>query len=273
MTTDAGSYEFEDDPDTAVELERLKRQAEFARPLERRLLNAAGLRQGMTALDMGCGPGLVAVEMADLVGSSGSVTGVDISDTLLATARRYATACGADHIQFQRGNVYELDLPKNHFDFAYTRFFVQHLERPGDALDNIRRVLKPGGTLCVLDIDDGWLSLVPEPAVYAEFNRRSMAGQAAKGGDRHVGRKLGRHLQKAGFVDAAVDIVPVTSAQLGMEVFLDLAISPKWKMTAPDQRDLAHREYQEICELVKDPHAWGFLGLFLAMGTVPASTE
>ncbi|CAM2070174.1 hypothetical protein SCOR_32665 [Sulfidibacter corallicola] len=65
----------------------------------------------------------------------------------------------------------------------------------------------------------------------------------------------------------------ITSAQLGMEVFLDLAISPKWKMTAPDQRDLAHREYLEICELAKDPQAWGFLGLFLAMGTVPASVE
>lgn len=271
MVGDAGSYEFDSLPGGEVELKRLARQAAAMAPLERRILAEAGLAAGQRALDIGCGPGLVSQLMAEQVGDQGSVVGVDISETLLEQARTFAKLQGVSGIHFQQGSVYDLQVENASFDFAYARLFLQHLAKPLDALKQIVPKLRPGGRLAVVDIDDGWLSLVPEPECYARFHQRSTAGQAANGGDRFVGRKLGRYLQKAGLAQVAVTILPLSSAVFGMEAFLDVAVSPKWKMTAEAAREQAFQDYQTLRALLDDPHAWGFLGLFVATGCVAPS--
>ncbi|CAM2010241.1 methyltransferase domain-containing protein [Acanthopleuribacter pedis] len=263
---EAGSYAFDALPESEAELRRLQRQARELAPVEQKIFQLAGLREGDRALDIGCGPGLVSVLLANYVGAGGSVAGVDISETLLTQARAYAESQQAETVTFQHGSVYDLNLDGPAFDFVYARLFFQHLAKPADALAQIVSHLRPGGRLCIVDIDDGWLSLVPEPEVYARFHENSVAGQAAVGGDRFVGRKLGRYLQQAGLVDVAVTILPMSSAVFGMETFLDVAVSPKWKMTAETQREQAHRDYQTLRALIDDPHAWGFLGLFVATG-------
>lgn len=269
MVREAGSYEFDSDPDTEQELKRLQRQAAAIEPLERRILGGAGLGIGDRALDIGCGPGLVSTLMARMVGTDGAVLGVDISETLLNSARALAATDRLENLQFQHGSVYDLQLNSAPFDFAYARLFVQHLAKPLDALQQVVPYLRPGAKLCIVDIDDGWLSLVPEPEVYERFHQRSVAGQAANGGDRFVGRKLGWYLQEAGFSDVDVTILPLSSAVFGMDAFLDVAVSPKWKMTAEADRDQARADYEAMRSLVEEPHAWGFLGLFVATGRIP----
>lgn len=265
MKKDAGSYQFDAMPNMDTELARLKQQAQLAAPLERNILKIAGLGEGFTALDMGCGPGLVSVEMAILVGAKGSVLGVDISENLLGVGERYADQEEVNNVTFQLGNAYELDLPDSHFDFVYARMFVQHLEKPQVAMAELRRILKPGGILCIMDIDDAMTVLEPEPPEFAAYQKAALEGQKKVGGDRHVGRKLFGYLREQGLEDVTITPVPITSDQLSMPAFLEVGFS--FKRHIPEDSDKAAKEWQAIQAFcLGNPASWGCLNLFVAVG-------
>ena len=83
----AGAYVF---GSSAAEITRLNELAELLQPSTRQVLREAGITDGMTVLDIGCGPGSVAFLNAELVGRAGSVTGIDRDPAMLATARAHA---------------------------------------------------------------------------------------------------------------------------------------------------------------------------------------
>lgn len=261
----AGSYAFGSFDENQKELARLKQQAAASEAMERGILTRAGLRPGMNVLDMACGPGVVSGLMANMVGD-GSVTGVDLSEHLLGEARDAAADAGLDNVRFQQANVYELDLPEAQFDFAYARFLFQHLEHPQKALAAASRVLKPGGVLAILDIDDDWLSLYPEPETFTSFTRRAAEAQQSRGGDRHIGRKLGTLLTRAGYTEVGVEVTTVTSADLGMKNFLDITTGFKLEQLSERQKLLGAEEEAEIRKIADNPEAWGFAAVFVATG-------
>lgn len=261
----AGSYAFGGFSENQDELARLKRQAAIVGELERRVLRDAGLQPGMRVLDLACGPGIVTTLLAEAV-QPAEVIGVDLSEDLLREARTHAAAAAASNVRFQQGNVYELDASLGQFDFIYTRFLFQHLADPQKALAAIRSRLAPRGRLCILDIDDEWLTLYPEPAGFRSFTTQAARGQAANGGDRNVGRKLGGLLQDAGLQEVDVQVTTVTSKQLGMRNFLDITTGFKKEQVPADHREQAQAELAEIYGLVDQPHAWGYVGVFMATG-------
>lgn len=266
--TAAGSYAFGSFDENQKELDRLKQQAAAANALERSILSRAGLRVGMNVLDMACGPGVVSCLMADMVGD-GRVTGVDLSDDLLGEARAAASDAGLDNVRFQQANVYELDLEPNQFDFIYARFLFQHLEHPQKALAAALKVLKPGGVLAILDIDDDWLKLYPEPESFTSFTKRAAEAQQTRGGDRHIGRKLGTLLSRNGFGGVGVFVDTVTSAHLGMSNFLDITTGFKLEQLSDREKLLGAGEEAEIRKIADDPDAWGFAAVFVATGSKP----
>ena len=87
----AGGYVF---GSSAAEITRLNELAELLQPSTRQVLREAGITDGMTVLDIGCGPGSVAFLNAELVGRAGSVTGIDRDPAMLATARAHALSSG-----------------------------------------------------------------------------------------------------------------------------------------------------------------------------------
>lgn len=266
--TNAGSYAFGKFHENSEELTRLKSQAGAAQALEQQILNGCGLQPGMKVLDLACGPGIVSCLLARLVGD-GHVTGVDLSDDLLSEARATAAQQGLNNLQFSQGDVYKLDLPDNSFDFIYARFLFQHLEHPGRALAEARRVLKPGGLIAIADVDDNWLTLYPEPASFRSFTERAAQVQAKRGGDRTVGRKLGAKLVESDFASVQVGVYTVGSAELGMKGLLDLTTGFKYQQLAAEDKELAVKEKSEIYSLLDHPNAWGFVGIFVATGQKP----
>ncbi|MCB1734536.1 MAG: methyltransferase domain-containing protein [Gammaproteobacteria bacterium] len=266
--TAAGSYAFGSFDENQKELDRLKQQAAIATALERQLLSRAGLREGMDVLDMACGPGIVSCEIARMVGN-GRVTGVDLSPDLLKEAQAAADAAGLTNLRFQQANVYELDLGEAQFDFIYARFLFQHLEHPERAFEAALRTLKPGGILAILDIDDDWLTLFPEPETFTSFTQRAAQAQQARGGDRHVGRKLGTLLARNGFDQVGVFVHTVTSADLGMRNFLDITTGFKLEQLSDEQKQLGQAEEAVIRQISDDPEAWGFAAVFVATGHKP----
>jgi ubiquinone/menaquinone biosynthesis C-methylase UbiE len=115
------------------------------------LIAAAGAQPGQRVLDVGCGTGYFARLLGHAVGPEGLVVGVDASPEMISYASRRAGR--ATNCQFQVGTAESLSFPAEHFDVVVSSLFMHHL--PEDlqvtALREMRRVLRPGGTLLVAD--------------------------------------------------------------------------------------------------------------------------
>ncbi|WP_438982522.1 class I SAM-dependent methyltransferase [Vulcanococcus sp.] len=264
----AGSYDFNALGTASGELDRLQLQARRSAELERSLLLQMGLQDGQDVLDLACGPGVISRLIAE-THSASRVTAMDLNGDLLAAARQEAAAAGLQRITFVQGDVYAPPLEPGRFDFIYARLLFQHLEDPLRALQAVRALLKPGGKLCIMDIDDAWLTLVPEPKGFRAFTKAAAQAQARQGGNRNIGRELGRLLEAADFSDVEVHVETVSSRQLGMRAFLDITLGFKRLLLAGDELDAAASTLAAADALVDDPQSWAFVGVFLASGCRP----
>jgi SAM-dependent methyltransferase len=103
---------------------------------------------GARWVEIACGPGLIARALAPRVGS---VLGVDLTPAMVEKARADAVAAGVDNVSFEVGDATALDLPADSFDGAITRFSLHHIPAPIRVLEEIARVVKPGGWIVVSD--------------------------------------------------------------------------------------------------------------------------
>jgi len=99
-------------------------------------------------VEIACGPGLIARAMGPRVGS---VLGVDLTPAMVEKARAEAAAAGVENVGFEVGDATALDLPDDSFDGAITRFSLHHIPAPVRVLEEMRRVVKPGGRVVVAD--------------------------------------------------------------------------------------------------------------------------
>lgn len=127
-----------------------------------RIFPSLQVAEGDAVVDVGCGFGDTAIELARMVGPSGSVLGLDCCDAFLDYGRRDAEAAGLNNVRFEVADVQRYPFNAD-FDFCFSRFGTQFFENPVAALKNMRRALKPGGTMTMIvwrTIDDNpWLGL------------------------------------------------------------------------------------------------------------------
>lgn len=269
MSSVTGSYTYGQFVSNEAELSRLESQATVAWAVESRALVRAGLRRGMDVLDAACGPGFITARIADIVGPDGSMIGADINQDLLAVARSHPRRDEAAAVDFRCMDVYEIDLPAASVDFVYARFLFQHLERPARAVEQIRRVLRPGGRVSIIDVDDGVLGILPEPPGFSEFAALAAESQRRRGGDRRIGRKLGHLLKAAGFGDLEIEISVVTSEQIGMQAFLDITTGFKREIVSEAQRPAAEKALESIYRHALAADGLGTVGVYCVSGAAP----
>jgi SAM-dependent methyltransferase len=131
------------------DLARLLRIAEISAASVREDLDRAGIRPGARALDCGCGPlGALAV-LAEAVGPSGQVMGVDFNPATVDQARSVVRALGHENVDVRVGDVNQLGAEElgAPFDVAYSRCFLMHQPDPRATLRRIGELLRPGGWL------------------------------------------------------------------------------------------------------------------------------
>ena len=104
-------------------------------------------RPSLAALDAGCGTGFLSLEMA---ARGHRVTGVDFAPAMIAAARRKAAMQGLD-IHFEKGDAEALPFPPGSFDLVISRHVLWTLPHPEAAIDEWKRVLRPGGRLAIID--------------------------------------------------------------------------------------------------------------------------
>jgi ubiquinone/menaquinone biosynthesis C-methylase UbiE len=152
-------------------------------------------------LDVGSGTGALTNAVAKF---AAHVVGLDTSRANLAVAGKAAADLGLDNVSYVVGDFRDPCL-QGGYDMAVARFLFQHLADPvGDAV-LISRLVRPGGRVGVIDIDDGANIMYPEPpAALTRLYRAHAEGQACIGGDRFVGRKLYHYLSAAGLANVSV---------------------------------------------------------------------
>jgi SAM-dependent methyltransferase len=112
-------------------------------PLGRRALDALAPRPGENVLDVGCGGGETALDLARAVAPGGTVVGIDLSAAVLAFARRAAEGC--KRVRFVQADAQAFPFQPASFDAAFSRFGVMFFADPTAAFINIRRSLRPNG--------------------------------------------------------------------------------------------------------------------------------
>jgi SAM-dependent methyltransferase len=181
-----------------AELERLGYQHRVWAEPTAAAWEAAGFRRGATLLDVGCGPGYVTLDLADLVGAGGRVIGVDMSERFIAHVREQAARRNLHHVEARVEELAMLSQPEASVDGAFARWVLCFVSDPGTVIRNVARALRPGGAFVVMDYShyEGFRMGPPSRAidrvlaVVAESFR-------AHGGNPNVGMELPRLMHDA----------------------------------------------------------------------------
>jgi ubiquinone/menaquinone biosynthesis C-methylase UbiE len=275
MSHSMSSYEFDafQEIEKAKEIARLKSKASILFQIDQKNWQQAELRSGMKILDLGCGSGTVSCELAKSI-RTGEVIGVDSSEAILQQAQQLKDSEGIDNITFRQGNAYALNFPDKTFDFVYSRFLFQHLADPLKVLSQVHRILKPGGILCVLDVDENWFTLYPEPASFTLLRQILVPIQQSQGGDPFVGRKLGNYFDAAGFDQVQTLIHAISSDALGLNHFFELlSFGAPYQTQREDLAEMATKAREDVYSLLSLPYAWAGIGLLTAIGRKSSSLE
>lgn len=266
------SYHFDTLSDPEGEFSRLSCQAKIAEVLELSRLRQVGLADGDRILDLGSGPGITSLLLAQNFPAS-RVFGVEPEAQLraraVALAREQPSA--GHRCRFLEGTAQAIPLDDDSVDFAYARLLFQHIPDPRVCLREMRRVTRPGGIVCILDVDDGTIFIHPEVPGWKAIEERVARAQAAYGGDRHVGRKLLGYLEDLEFAAAQVDIVPVTTQMLGPSLFFDIVFGFKQQHLKryEDWDPETEATFKQLGVSLMEKGAFASENLFVAHGTVP----
>jgi DNA-binding transcriptional MerR regulator len=173
------------------------------------LLHAdTGFPAGSSVLEVGCGVGAQTLTVAER-SPGASLTAIDLSAESLAAARKRAYDAGLTDIAFAQADVYSLPradgpLAARTFDHVFVCFLLEHLPRPVEALRRLRAMLKPGGTITVIEGDHGLICFHPDSPAARDAIACQVTLQRNAGGDALLGRRLQPLLTEGGFRDVTV---------------------------------------------------------------------
>ncbi|MGH8428266.1 MAG: methyltransferase domain-containing protein [Gammaproteobacteria bacterium] len=158
------------------------------------------LRGADNVLDVGCGMGADAFDLAARVGAAGHVTGVDMSASLIEEARRHAETRNLP-VSFEVGDVQALRFEEGTFDAVRTERLLMHVPDAERAIAEMARVLRPGGHMAVFDFD--WETQFCD-SPYREVTRKITQSFCDGMQQGWIGRRLPRLFQQHGMADVSV---------------------------------------------------------------------
>lgn len=183
-----------------AEIERLRFQHGVWQPLVREAWLAAGIGPGSRVLDVGAGPGLATLDLADLVGPLGRVVAVERSWRFLQALRQACRARGLDHVEAHELDLMHDAMPATGLDAAWCRWVACFVSDPVLLLRRMHDSLRRGGVLVMHEYVDyqSYRCLPRRPAI-ERFVQEVVASWRATGGEPDIARTMPRLMQANGF--------------------------------------------------------------------------
>jgi SAM-dependent methyltransferase len=153
---------------------------------------------GSEVLEVGCGVGAQTITLAQR-SPNARFTSVDVSADSIAEAKRKADGAGLTNVEFQQADIFALPYNAESFDHVFVCFVLEHLFRPVDALAILRRLLRPGGTITVIEGDHGSAYFYPDSSAAHAAIQCLVTLQRMAGGNALIGRQLYPLMIEAGF--------------------------------------------------------------------------
>jgi SAM-dependent methyltransferase len=172
---------------------------------------APHLRAGMRLLDCGCGPGSITVDLARAV-APGEAIGIDLREDALAQGRALALERGIANVTFETASVYQLPYPDGSFDTAFACAVLQHLAAALAALKEMRRVLKLGGVIGIVDGSSTITFRYPTNSLLDKWDRLRTLEREHNAGHPSDALRLRALLREAGFARTQASGDMVTEA-------------------------------------------------------------
>jgi ubiquinone/menaquinone biosynthesis C-methylase UbiE len=158
---------------------------------------------GSRVLEAGCGTGAQTVPLARN-SPAACITSVDVSAASLAQAQAAVTRVGVGPVRFVQADLFALPFAAHSFDHVFVCFVLEHLRHPLAALEKLRELLVPGGTITVIEGDHGSALFHPASDDALAAIQCLVALQRTAGGDALIGRRLFPLLREAGFASVSV---------------------------------------------------------------------
>jgi ubiquinone/menaquinone biosynthesis C-methylase UbiE len=241
---------------------------------------------GARVLDLGCGFGDASLRIAEFVGPSGEVVGVDAAPRFIEDAARDASEAGLTNVRFAVADVQESAGAEGPFDLAFSRFGTMFFANPVVALRNVARVLVPGGRLVMVvwrrREDNAWMyraqqiveGIVERPEEYDEPTCGpgpfSMAGADT----------TSDILQAAGFEDIVlhrcdIDIAIGDDLEEALEIVMALGPAGEILRLAGDRAAHLHAEVEQalragLSEFARDGEVWAPSSTWIVSARTPA---
>jgi SAM-dependent methyltransferase len=154
--------------------------------------------EGSVVLEAGCGVGAQTITLAQR-SPAARFTSIDVSADSIAEAKRRANLAGIANVAFQRADIFALPYGDESFDHVFVCFVLEHLSRPVAALAILEKLLRPGGTITVIEGDHGSTYFYPDSAAAHAAIQCQIKLQRNAGGNALIGRQLYPLMVEAGF--------------------------------------------------------------------------
>lgn len=246
----------------------LETAAQFLREEKQLTYATMHLQPGQRVLDVGCGPGVDTIALAELLGGSGSVDGIDADPAMVAAAEHRASAAGVhDRVHHRVADALALPFAAQTFDAVRSERLFQHLSDPRAALAEMLRVTRPGGWIVALDTD---YSLFTVDSEQTDLERRLALAAAQSVPSGYVARKLYRMFTDQGLSDISVTVRPValTKYAFARGALLDL-IEPGALASGVVTEEQLHSWHAELEQADARNAFFACLNMILVSGCKP----
>lgn len=181
----------------------MKRLQDQANTLDELLHRDSIFPEGSKILEAGCGAGSQTKIIASK-NPSCHFTSIDISETSIKKAKTTVQSLHITNVVFKKGDIFNLDFEAETFDHIFVCFVLEHLPNPIQALLNLKKVLRKGGTITVIEGDHGSAYFYPHSDAAQKTIQCQIQLQAMHGGNALIGREIYPLLSQAGFSNCIV---------------------------------------------------------------------
>jgi SAM-dependent methyltransferase len=184
----------------ASERDRLVAQAEWWTPIAEWLLDQAGVQPDQRVIDVACGPLGILNLLAERVGPTGQVYGLDREPRMIEMARELAAERGLS-LELVVGDAADMSVPRGTFDLVHARALLINVVNVEDILAEMIQLARPGGIVAVQDPDCSYWACDPPHPAWDRLMNVAATTWRVQGRDITIGRTLGRLLRNAGLED------------------------------------------------------------------------